>query len=193
MKFFRDSWRESFFILAVVVIAVKICTLLLVHKNISGSLFDSLVGGIISAGIIGFIVAFVVYIIQQRSDLLNKKQTATAFYETRFLPDIRELFSRNVSPWNVNGANKFYFDNSYTNSIYDLYEKYTEAIFEYHKIFPRNRIVNCIKLIYRKAREGYVLGEKIDQFLGNRIRLQLAPLNIEDHMDKYLLRYLKAR
>lgn len=193
LKFVKNSWKEIFFLLAILVFTLLIFKTLLDHDIISGNLYDNLFGGVVSAGFVGFIVSVVVILIQEQSNLLAKKQSARVFYETRFLPDIRELFSRNMSEWNLDGGKKFYFDNSYANSIYDLYEKYSEGIFDYHKQFPSNRKVGSVKLIYEKTRMGYVLGEKLDQLISEVIRLELAPKNILEHMDIFYLRYMKAK
>lgn len=188
----KTIWPESLFILVVVGLVSRICSVLVNHNVISGNLYDSLVGGIIAAGIIGFIVSVLMFLMQQRTDSFQQKKSAERFYRARLLPAVRELFSRNPSPWNLDGGKNFYFDNSWVNPIFDLYDTFAEEISDYQEVFKDNELINTVASIYRNARVGYVLGEKIDQFLAEFVRKQVSALGERDGMDKYVIRYLKA-
>jgi len=189
----KKSSSELLLLLAVVVVSIIICCKLLSLSLISNNLFDNLIGGIVSAGIIGFFVSFILYMIQEKSQREAKRHSSEIFFETQFLPDVRELFSRRKSNWNVNGGKKFYFDRLYVNSIYDLYEKYRESIHKYRQVFPKNSLVVSVENIHNDLRKGYVIGEKIDQYLSTLVRLTLAPKGIDEHMDVYLIRFLKMK
>ena len=191
-KLFRQAWREIVIIIAFIAGVWLLCILLLEWNFIHGGLFDSLIGGIVGAGVIGFFVALLIYAVQKHSDILQQKQKAETFYNARLKPSIRVLFSREISPWNVDGGKMFYFDNSRINFIYDLYDKYAEALFDYQTLFEDNEIVKSMLSIYQQAREGYVFGEKIDQYLFEHIRLFLADKGVGEEEDIYMLRYLKA-
>lgn len=157
-----ETKRLAIFIFVILIFCGVLIFLFNTFFSGDPSLRDGLIAETVGGGILGAIVAAIFFYLQEADEYHTNKKKAQAFYEDKLILDLKEAFDRSTSPWNFSGLNKFYFDNSRINSLFDVYQSNFDAINEYDAYFPKNELLNIFKEFYREVRKGYVLGEKLE-------------------------------
>jgi len=178
--------------LIVIALLCVVSILFIQYLPLTSTLKEAVIAEIIGSGILGGIVASVFFYLQELTTHQSNKTKASGFI-ARLTSDIKESFNRGASAWNLSGNNKFYFDNSIVNSLYDIYDKHSVSITEYQDYLKDNKLIKLLNSIYEKTREGYVIGEKIDNVLYQIVRVHHHKLNVISANDYRMISYLKAK
>ncbi|NCN59002.1 hypothetical protein COW99_03090 [Candidatus Roizmanbacteria bacterium CG22_combo_CG10-13_8_21_14_all_38_20] len=148
----------------IAIVVINLCT------SLSQSLKDGITAEIVGGGIVGGIVAAVFFYLQESDEYQASKMKANSFFEQKLLLDIQEAMDRGPSLWNLSGANKFYFDGSLVNPLYDIYQSNFDQINNHHAYFSKNELINKFDEFYKTTRKGYVLGEKMENLVYQNVR-----------------------
>lgn len=157
-----NTKKLAIFIFGILIFCGVLIFLFTIFLSGNTQLRDGLIAETVGGGILGAIVAAIFFYLQEADEYQTNKKKTQSFYEDKLILDLKEAFDRSASPWNFSGLNKFYFDNSHINSLFDVYQSNFDAINEYDAYFPKNELVNIFKEFYREVRKGYVLGEKLE-------------------------------
>ena len=125
-----DIKRLVVFIGIILAFCTSLIVIFLVFLSGNTQLRDGLIAETVGGGILGSIVAATFFYLQEADEYHADKKKSKSFYDDKLILDLREAFDRRESPWNFSGLNKFYFDNSRINSIFDIYENNFEKINE---------------------------------------------------------------
>jgi len=148
---------------------------------------------VIGAGVLGSIVAAVFFYLQESGEYEANKSKSVTFFNNKLLLDIKEVESRNPSLWNLSGLNKFYFDGSRINPLYDVYQHNFDNISNYTAYFPEDDLIQTYTKFYKKVRQGYVLGEKLENLINQLVRAEHHKANVISPNDPPMRAYLKAK
>jgi|SRR5581483_3932035 len=197
MQFIKNKFREIKFsktaITILVVIAACLVAILVVYElPLTVTLKEALYSSIVGSGFVGLIVSGAIYYVQENSEYQANKLKAHDFFYYRLIPDLKEIFKRSPSPWNLSGSNKFYFDDSYFNSLFDEFDKYFDNIFNYSSYFPYDQLPKTYYDFYADIREGYVLGEKTEGAIYQIVRAVHHQLNIDSINDSNAIMFTRA-
>lgn len=99
---------------------------------------------------------------------------------------------RGSSIWNLSGLNKFYFDGSYINPLFDVYQSNFSLINDYIAYFPDNKLINKYNKFYKLTRLGYVLGEKLENLIRQHVRAEHHKLNLIAANDTNMVMFIKG-
>jgi hypothetical protein len=157
-----DIKRLVKFIIAIIILCSILISLFWCLLSDNMGLRDGLIAETVGGGILGAIVAAIFFYLQEADEYQTNKKKALSFYNDKLILDLKEAFDRNPSPWNFSGLNKFYFDNSRINSLYDVYQSNFGEINDYDAYYPDSKLIDVYKDFYREVRKGYVLGEKLE-------------------------------
>ncbi len=188
---------RNFTLLIVSIVGITLGSTLFVHylriKNIIGiTLEENVIGNIIGSGLIALFVSLGLHKFQENLKKAEERKQAFTFYKRRVIPKLKELFSRNPSDWNLNGGKKFYFDNSYANSIADLYEYLQDDLNTSYDNLKIYKLFSLFEQLHNELLSGYVIGEKLDNIIFKIVRIKNATVDIQEHMDNYYTRALKG-
>src|SRR4051794_40221334 len=117
-----DIKKLSIFIFVIFIFCVLLILLFCLFLSGDTDLRNGLIAETVGGGLLGSIVAAVFFYLQESDEYSTGKKKAKSFYDDKLILDLREAFDRNQSPWNLSGLNKFYFDNSRINSLFDIYQ-----------------------------------------------------------------------
>lgn len=181
----------KFVLLIIFFCAVSIAIIL--YVPISESLKDGIVAEIIGGGILGAIVAGIFFYLQESNEFQASKNKAEAFFNNNLLADITEVSERGVSIWNLSGLNKFYFDGSFINPLFDVYQTNHISINDFSAYFPENSLINEYNQFYKLARKGFVLGEKLENIIRQHVRAEHHKQNLIAANDHTTIMYIKGK
>ena len=182
-----------FVIALIVTISILFCIILANLNLISSNLSDNLIGSILGSGLIAAIVTSGFYVLRENVTQIFETKQAQAFYNNKLIPSLKEVFMRDCPEWNPNGGKKAYYDNSYNNSIFDLYQSLFDAISNSAEHFKEDELYTTFTKHYNKMREAYVLGEKMDNIIMRVVRLKNARVGIQEHMDRFYIAGIKGK
>lgn len=160
---------------------------------LDSSLQSNLISEIIGSGVLGSIVAGIFFYLAEESEYQASKNKAMAFYKNKLLLDINEAGERGPSIWNLSGLNKFYFDGSFINSLFDIYQDNFLSINDYSAYFPKDKLINTYNDFYKVVRRGYVAGEKLENIIRQFVRSEHHKLGLISANDKSMVMFLKGR
>jgi hypothetical protein len=180
------------FILAVIILCI-IGIFVTYLLPIPISLKDGITAEIIGGGVLGAIVAGIFFYLEESSEYQIGKTKSLSFVNNKLLLDIKEVSDRDPSAWNLGGRNKFYFDSSYINSLFDVYQANFAAINDYTAYFPKDTLITKYTEFYKQVRKGYVLGEKLENRIRQFVRAEHHKLNVDSINDEFMLMYIKGR
>lgn len=146
------------------IVVINHCT------NFPQTMKDSLTVEFVGSGLLGGILGFLIFYLQESDEYQASKTKAKSFFEQKLLLDIQEVIDRGDRLWNLSGANKFYFDGSLCNPLYDVYQTNFDQINNHHAYFPENELVKTLDAFYKTIRKGYVLGEKMENIIYQNVR-----------------------
>ena len=180
------------FILSIIIIcSVSIVIILIVP--FSNSFKDGVIAEIIGGGILGTIVAGVFYYLEESDEYQANKSKALSFYMNKLLLDINEAKERGPSIWNLSGLNKFYFDGSHINPLFDVYQSNFNLINDFAAYFPKNKLIKKYNEFYKLTRKGYVLGEKLENLIRQYVRTEHHKLDLISASDISMVMFLKGK
>ncbi len=160
------------FIAVILLFCLGLIFLVWCFLSTNSQLRDNLIAEIVGGGILASVITAVFFYLQEADEHHANKRKAESFYHDRLVLDIRESFDRNKSPWNFSGLQKFYFDDSRINSLYDIYEKNFSDINNFQAYFPANKLISVFNELYRLTRKGYVLAEKLEGEIYQLVRAE---------------------
>lgn len=178
-----------FITLLIGLVFVAIILFLPINENFKENLICEIVGAwILASSVTGFFLY-----LQEANEFKANKQRALSFYENELLSDLKEVRNREPSAWNLSGGNKFYFDNSRINPLFDVYKKNIKEINNFKTYFPDNQKIKTFEEFYKKARVGYVCGEKIDNLIYQEIRSFHHKNGVSSTNDMKAIGYIKGK
>jgi hypothetical protein len=180
------------FIVAIVILCTVLIFFFYVYFSNNTQLRDSLIAETVGGGILGSIVAAIFFYLQEANEYQTNKKKALSFYKDKLILDLREGFDRNPSPWNFSGLNKFYFDYSRINFLYDIYHNNFNEINDYDAYYPDDELIDVYKDFYREVRKGYVLGEKLEGEIYQLVRRENHKRGAISANDPMYQKYLKG-
>lgn len=175
------------FVSGLLIIALLFCI------SISTSLKESLISTIVGSGLFGGVIAWLFFYLQSQSEYEASKTRAQSFFDNKLILDILEADSRGDSPWNFSGLNKFYFDSSKINSLFDVYQNNESKLNDFLSYFSKNKLANTYRDFYRLARKGYVLGERLEGMFYQVVRVAHHKEGLISANDSRAIAYLKGR
>lgn len=179
--------------IALIVIFCEISIVIIFISPISEQLKDGIVSEIVGGGILGAIVAGIFFYLQESSEFQASKNKAESFFNNNLLMDIEEVAERGASIWNLSGLNKFYFDDSSINPIFDVYQTNYLSINDFSAYFPENILIKEYNYFYKSARKGYVLGEKLENIIRQHVRTEHHKQNLIVASDYTTVMYIKGK
>jgi len=176
-----------------IVIFCGISIVAILVSPISEQLKDGIIAEIVGGGILGAIVAGIFFYLEESNEYQASKNKAKAFFDNQLLMDIGEVAERGPSIWNLSGRNKFYFDGSSINSLFDVYQTNHLSINDFSAYFPNHELIKEYNAFYKLARNGYVLGEKLENIIMQHVRSEHHKLNLISANDSTTIMYVKGR
>ena len=179
-----------------VFLIVLFCTIsivIILNVPINESLKDGIVAEIVGGGILGAMVAGIFFYLQESNEFQASKSKAESFFNNNLLADIAEVSERGASIWNLSGLNKFYFDGSFINPLFDVYQTNHLSINDFSAYFPENPLIKEYNQFYKLARKGYVLGEKLENIIRQHVRAEHHKQNLIAANDHTTMMYIKAK
>lgn len=187
-----DIRRLTVFIGIILAFCASLIIIFLIFLSGNTQLRDGLIAETVGGGILGSIVAATFFYLQEVDEYHANKKKSKSFYDDKLILDLREAFDRSESPWNFSGLNKFYYDNSRINSIFDIYENNFGEINEYSAYYTEDKLITVFKEFYREARKGYVLGEKLEGEIYQVVRSENHKRGLISANDPSYQAYLKG-
>lgn len=165
------------------------------YLTISDQLKDALIAEIVGGGVTALAIGILLLYIQRRGQTTEQVSSGKAFIEGTLIVDIYEAAKRGASLWNLGRGrnNKFYFDNTIVNHLYDVVRGHSERISRYRQVLPTNEILNQSRKLELAIRDGYVIGERLDTILHQIIREGHAKRGVHPANDDPVLSYIKAK
>jgi len=160
---------------------------------ISNQLKDGIISEIVGGGILGAIVAGIFFYLEESSEYQASKSKAEAFFYNKLLLDIEEVSERGPSIWNLSGLNKFYFDGSSINPLYDVYQDNYLSINDFNAYFQDNELIKEFNRFYKLIRNGYVQAEKLENVIRQHVRAEHHKKNLIAANDNTTVMYIKGR
>jgi len=196
MKQFNFNTMEvnkliKFIFLIVIFCGISIACIFI--SPIPEQLRDGIIAEIVGGGIFGAIVAGIFFYLQESSEFQASKNKAESFFDNNLLMDIEEVAERGASIWNLSGLNKFYFDGSSINPLFDVYQINHLSINDFSAYFPDNTLIKEYNNFYKLARKGYVLGEKLENIIRQHVRAEHHKQNLIAANDHTTVMYIKGK
>ncbi|WKZ25886.1 MAG: hypothetical protein QY322_01100 [bacterium] len=188
-----DQKRLLKFIAAISLLCILAIVAINLCSSLGQSLKDNLTSEIVGGGIVGGVIAAIFYYLQESNEYQASKSRAKSFYERRLLVDIQEAYDRGPSVWNLSGLNKFYFDGSHINPLFDVYQANFDQINNHDAYYPDNDLINKYNDFYQLTRKAYVLGEKMEGILYQNVRANHHQHNVDAANDRSVIQYLRGR
>lgn len=179
--------------IALIVIFCGISIAVILASPITEQLRDGIIAEIIGGGILGAIVAGIFFYLEETNEYQASRNKAEAFFNNKLLMDIEEVAERGPSIWNLSGLNKFYFDGTSINPLFDVYQTNYLSINDFSAYFPDNLLIREYNEFYRTIRSGYVLGEKLENIIRQHVRAEHHKQNLIAANDNTAVMYIKGK
>ncbi len=174
-------------ILCVIIILVVLCL------PITQSLKETVIAEVIGGGVLGVIVSGVFFYLEESNEYQASKDKAKSFYKNKLLLDVSDVKQRGPSIWNLSGYNKFYFDGSHINPLFDVYQDNFNSITDYNAYFPTDKLTTIYGELYKQVRKGYIVGERLENLIRQFVRAEHHKANMIAANDNRMVMYLKAK
>lgn len=160
---------------------------------LSDSFKEIVIAEIIGSGMIAVVIAAFSFYLQESKEYRANKQKSVSFLVNKLLPEIEEAIERGNTQWNLSGENKFYFDNSIINPLFDVYQSNFTLINDYSAYYPSNELTSAYGEFYRLTRKGYVFGEKLNNIIYQIVRTEHYKRKVDALNDFTMRSYVKAK